>query len=56
MNIQIQIQKLKDDITKMEENIEKGVFYGRKSDYACELSQTKWALYKLENPDWTYDD
>ena len=54
MSTEIQLLKLK--IETMEENIERGVFYGRKSDYYCELSQVKWALYKLENPDWTYDD
>jgi len=51
-----EIQLLKMRIEEMEENIENGIFYGRKSDYACELSQVKWKLYKLENPDWTYDD
>jgi len=51
-----EIQKLKDEIAKMENNVENGIFYGRKSDYYCEISQKKWALHKLENPDWTYDD
>ena len=51
-----EIELLKLQIEKMEENVENGIFYGRKSDYYCEISQKKWALYKLENPDWTYDD
>lgn len=52
----VDTKKMRERIARDKKRYDTGNFCGKKSDLLCDIAQSKWNVYKLENLDWTYDD